>query len=238
MPPKKRVLPFASSACPTPEFAILEADWKSLETALGKELSADVRGQLIGMTANFLHFAPFELAAEPLDDTDARLTKVRKAASAFQQALNDGRSSDARFFATHLIERHFDDARIGKRQTIHNLSGILTSFIVACTKAQAEIDGDGVAGHSPGEAWKTWIRNVVKLLQENGLPTQVRKDTDKNRSGPSPFVRFIDRLQTCFDRKYRRAIQSPEALAEAITRARRGAKPRKTRAIKTRNKKS
>jgi hypothetical protein len=238
MPPRKRTLPFASSAGPTPDVAISEADWKSLEAVLGKEFSAGVRGQLIGITANFLHFAPFELAAEPLSDTEERLTKVRKAAGAFQQALIESGGSDASIFANHLIELHFDDARIRDKQKIPDLSGILTSFIVACAKAQDEIEGGSLAGHRPGEAWETWIRNVTKLLRENDLPTQVRKDSDKNRTGQaSPFVRFIKHLQTSFDVKYRRATQSGIALAEAIARARRVAKPRKNRAIKTRNKK-
>ncbi|MHC4053396.1 hypothetical protein [Bradyrhizobium sp. 25ACV] len=235
MPPTKRILPFASSAGATPDFAISEADWKALQAALGKELPDDVRGKLIGLTANFLHFASFERAAESFDGTEARLTKVQRSASAFQKALIGTESTDAAFFATYLIERHFDDARI---QRVHILSDVLTAFISACTKAQEEVDGDSLAGPRSGAAWNAWIRNVTKLLQENDLPTQVRKDSDKNRSGQaSPFVQFVKRLQTSFEPEYRRGKQSCEALAVAIARARRVAKPRKKRVNKTRNRK-
>jgi hypothetical protein len=238
LPQRKRTLPFASSGGLPSEVTILERDWKSLEAVLGRKVPASVRDHLTGITNNFLSFAPFELTAEPIRGTEERLPKVRKAAGSLQQILIDSGHSEASLFANHLIELHFNDARIRDRKKIHNLTGILTSFIVACVKAQDEIDGESFAEHRPGDAWETWIRNITKLLLENDLPTQARKDSDKNRSGQaSPFVRFIERLQTCFDLKYRRATQSKIALAEAIARARRVAKPRKRRAIKTRNQK-
>ena len=217
LPPWKRTLPIATAASERPRVDIQEADWASLEAALGEEVSTGVRGKVIGTTANFLHFAPFELAAEPLSGSEKRLTKVRKAAASFQQALIEGGSSDATFFADHLIERHFDDVRMRDGQKLFYLSGILTSFIVACAKAQEEIDGDDLAGHRSGAAWENWIRSLTKLLSENDLPTQVRKDTDKNPGGQaSPFVRFIERLQACFDVKYRRATHSNTACHSAL----------------------
>jgi hypothetical protein len=55
-------------------------------------------------------------------------------------------------------------------------------------------------------------------------PTTVRKDSDKNKTGrPSPFVAFVDALQTHIPKDYRRAEQL-SALAQAISKARK--KPR------------
>jgi len=220
---------------PAPEVKVGEEQWKSMEVALDREISTGVRIRLIDLTNNFLSFAPAEVTAEPISGTEKRLAKIRKAAGALQKVLIEDRHNEADFFADHLIELNFDDARLGKREKIDSLTGLLTSLIASCMRAQGDIDGEVFAEHKPGQAWAVWIRNLTKLLRENDLPTHARKDSDKTWGGQaSPFVQFIDRLQACFDPKYRRGSHSKVALAEAITLARRVENGRRKPAIKTR----
>jgi hypothetical protein len=229
MSPRKRTLPIATSSGVAPKVSTTDAEWESLERALGKGIPSGARTQIVALTNDFLYWASFELTVEPRSGSKERLAKVHKAAAALQRELKDGDPSDAAFFANQLIEKHFNDRRVGARRKrvgasrkIDSLFDTLTSFRVACKLAQDELDGEGLAEFQPGERWAYWIRNLTKILDGNDLPTQVRKDTDKTRSGEaSPFVRFVKHLQSCFDPKYRRSTQSDGALALAITRTRR-----------------
>ncbi len=75
--------------------------------------------------------------------------------------------------------------------------------------------------------WELWVRKLTNILSKNGLPTRVRKDTDKSKTAkPSPFVSFIRELQACLPAKYRRShalrpdVEANVALSTAIVRSR------------------
>jgi hypothetical protein len=125
-----------------------------------------LRTELISLTNNFLMFAVFELTAEPLDGTEARIKSLSNSANAFWRALFSGGNSDAAFYAGHLIALHFHEHRIGDRNKLRSLTEVMTSFVVACEKAQDEIDSGTLARHQPGECWKGWILNVTHELRQ------------------------------------------------------------------------
>jgi hypothetical protein len=77
--------------------------------------------------------------------------------------------------------------------------------------------------HSPSESrvWNIWVNALTKIMKDSGLPYQVRKDTDKNKSDvPSPFVKLVRELQNCLPQECRKFTQSDDALAQGIHRAR------------------
>ncbi len=71
-----------------------------------------------------------------------------------------------------------------------------------------------------GEAWEEWIHQLTAILDESGLPTAARKDSDKQKgSTPSSFVAFVRELQECVPTACWRR-RSDSALATAIGSAR------------------
>jgi hypothetical protein len=104
-------------------------------------------------------------------------------------------------------------------------------LIEACNKAIEELESE--SGFQSGRQWERWIQNLTTILNENDLPTRVRKDSDK-AAKPSPFVRFIKRLQHEIIPPDFRREHSCFALAEGITRARRVTTGRSTKAQKPR----
>jgi hypothetical protein len=236
MAQRKRTLPIASAGGPPPTVTVNGTRWETLERIIGKSISPALRTELIDATNHFLSFAVFEHTAEPLDSAVERVTAVSRAANRFWRTLIEGGGGDAGFYANNMIEMHFTDSRMPRRHKIHNLIGIMTSFMVACDLAGKELVSEDNAEHRIGECWEGWIRRLTEILKQNKMPTSARKDAAKNKSGKaSDFVRFIEELQKGFDSKFRRGTHSTSALAEAITLARRVAKDPEHRKNKTRN---
>jgi hypothetical protein len=236
MAQRKRMLPIASAGGPLPKVVVDNAKWQTFEKILDKTISPALRRELVDVTNHFLSWAIFEHSAEPLDGAIERITTLSGAANRFRRALTEGGNSDARFYGNYLIERYFNDARMpGRGNKINSLTCIMTSFVVACNRADKEIASRTNAEHRIGDCWGGWIRRLTEILERNEMPTAARKDAADSKSGKaSKFVRFVDEFQKSFESKFRRATFSTPALAEAISRAR-VTKLRKKRTIKTRN---
>jgi hypothetical protein len=72
-----------------------------------------------------------------------------------------------------------------------------------------------------GGAWDIWITQLTQVLARHGLPTTVRKDSDKAKTDKaSPFVEFVDAVQQLIPERFRRSSHSKPALATAIYKAR------------------
>ena len=233
MAQRRRKLPFASAGGPSPIATIDDAKWQILERIIDEPISPALRTELVDATNHFLSFAIFEHTVEPLDGATERVTAVSGTAKRFWRTLNEGGSGDARFYADHLIEMHFADARMPRKDKIRSLMGIMTSFVVACDLAGKELASGTIAEHRIGDCWAGWIRRLTEILKRNEMPTSARKDADKSGKA-SNFVLFVEELQKGFDPIFRRGTQSTGAVAEAITRARRVAKRPKMRDNKTR----
>jgi hypothetical protein len=235
MAQRKRTLPIGSAGEPPPKVQIDDAQWLRLEKTLESTISSKLRVQLVDATNQFLHFATFK--AEPIAGSIQRIKSVSDAAIKFRQALIEAEGGDAKFdtrlFADRLIQKHFHDPRIKDRNKIRKLADIMTSFVVACEKANTEIDDVTFAERRSVDGWQTWIRRLTEILDRHKLPTSARKDRDKNKTGKaSPFVSFVKLFQECFDERFRRG--TPSSLAEAITLARRVPKSHEKQVIKTR----
>ena len=104
-----------------------------------------------------------------------------------------------------------------------------SSLIVACNRALADLGNRNNQGRRRGETWGNWVCHVRKIIDAHQLPTEVRKDTDKNKKGkPSPFVALIRELQARIPEANRKSSHSDIALSEAIARARRCRSGRKS----------
>ena len=112
--------------------------------------------------------------------------------------------------------KNFQDSRLDNEERLFNpLFGLLTSFHVACNAALKELSDPELPSFTKGKSWNLWIRRLTKIMQDAGLPWQVRKDTDR----PPPFAAFVWELQKYLpaDCKLSYAIS---ALPTAISRAR------------------
>ena len=168
-----------------------------------------------------------------------KINAVKAAASKFRDAIFQrprNIARDADFFARRLISKHLGLSFQGRDGLQNLLLKIERDISDACDRAFDIFDACDRALHDlqeengfrDGETWGLWIRKLTKILKAHQLPTEVRKDTDKNITGkPSPFVAFVRELQACVPEEYRRSqpysAEAPAniALSEAIYRARR-----------------
>ena len=218
-------LPFASAGG-EPEVTIGADNWRLIEDAYGHALQAEVREAIVAATRDFLYFEVFERTAEPSVDAETIIVSLKKGAGAFKRTLLArafGRPTDARVYATHLIKRHFHDPRLSDNDRLFDtLSGLLTSFDVACTNAVRQLNDPATPSHKEGDMWVHWIGSLAQAVHKVGLPCTVRKDAgNKSRSDmQSPFVRLVREVQECLPVECRRHHkQSESALADAVSRA-------------------
>ena len=217
---RSRKLPIASGPG-TVDLTINEADWQRIETAYGKKLSCGVRNAVLGATRGFVVLDICERQAEPVADAEKIIDVCKKAAGNFQCALlATTSSSDVASYVRDLIAKNFHDTRLSNKDQLFNtLISLLNSFRVACDSSLTELNVPSFPPFGEGECWKYWIPRLTEIMQEAGLPTGVRKDTDKRKSDkPSPFVALVRELQECLPDGCRKTTHSDDALAEAITR--------------------
>jgi hypothetical protein len=197
--------------------SLVTIDWQKIERAYGQPLSADVRQDLVAAATSFVLFEESERTGSPLDDVQTTIEACRRYASKFQRglpSLESVRGSYAQLF----ISKNFNDPPLGDRlfEILHDL---LASLEVACNAALKELS-ESRSFKKEGDAWGSWIRRLNRIMENNGLPADVRKDAgNKSKSDKhSPFTLLVGELQSCLPVKARRHTQSLGALATAIAR--------------------
>ena len=221
-------IPIATISGGDPGLSISKDDWQRIETAYENSVPLDAREQIHQATLTFLSFTEGEKAALPVSKAKERVIQLKKVAVEFQKAIVENPQDagwDARNYADHLIRGNFQDAQLKDPQ---GLGTVMTSFIVACNHALAHLNNLEKHGRREGDTWGWWVCRMTEIIEAHQLPTQVRKDTDKNVTGkPSPFVALIRELQTFIPQEDRRSTHSDVALSEAIGRVRRPRSGRK-----------
>jgi hypothetical protein len=217
MPKRKTLIPFAVGGGPDPNVEIKDEIWSEFEDALGNNIEPQVRSALIEATNNYLMFAIGE-CAEPIVDVKRRIHDLKTSAETFLHALIKEDGSTARLWADHLIATQFS------KPNLYNFTSEMMEFVAACDRADKSIASTSNSPRLPG--WDAWIAKLTALMEENGLPFEARKDSDKSDRA-SPFVRFIYKLQSAVvNPAFRRGDHSLGALAGEIVRARAGRIPR------------
>jgi hypothetical protein len=243
MPRVAAKLPIASAGG-TPTFEISEGDRKRIEEAYGRALIKPVWRKIRDATREYLEWAGLEKAAQRVSEAEARVNAIKAAARKFRDAIfrcPQNIREDADFFARHLISKRLGlsfQGRDGLKNLVLKIERDLLDTCNRALKVERDISDaceralddlqKGNNGFRDGEIWGLWIRKLTKILKAHRLPTEVRKDTNKNLTGnPSPFVAFVRELQACIPKEYRRSQPSSAAastniaLSEAIYRARR-----------------
>ncbi len=225
MPRSKSKVGMSSTGGQKP-IVITDRDWERIESNYGHPIPRDLRDKIQQSTQAFASSAICEVRAADVVDARKATKTLLSSGKAFQRAITEPTEMDGRFYAFHLVRNYIRDDRLGDYFALHSqdpvkaLSGVLTSFEVACEKALAELSDPNRAEIMVGEAWEEWIHQLTAILDESGLPTAARKDSDKQKgSTPSSFVAFVRELQECVPTACWRR-RSDSALATAIGSAR------------------
>jgi hypothetical protein len=222
---RKRTLPIASLGR-LERIAITSNHWPNLEKAFGHALPQSTRDEILKLTASFVEFATFETAAEPLQPARDSVIAWKRAAEALQRALLERSASDALSFARYRVKSRFSDARFQRPHFFEDFSGVLTSFIVACKMALADMDDPELPGHRQGERWENWIRGLTRVLDKDGLPTGARTD---DLGEESAFTNLVAELQKFVPAEIQRHTHSLLALAKGVQRARKRGRDKRAR---------
>jgi hypothetical protein len=214
--------------------AITDSDWQRIEKAYGQKLSPKARRDIHEKTQEFVDRAEFEQNAEPRSDARDRITTIIKAASSLRSTIDSG-THDADIYACSLIKKHLWKQNDAKKQKegdalkkrrrkkgdpLRNISSGMRLLIFASQDALRELDDAKDQGFSKGEAWDRWIVRLTSIAEKHGLPSRVRKDSDKQSGRQSHFVEFVWALQRFVPDAHRRK-HSGGAVAGAIVAARR-----------------
>jgi hypothetical protein len=195
-----------------PALTITDTDWKRIEGAYGHELTPKAREQVYGATWKFLAFVESEQAADPVSAVPTKIKSIAAAASKLNDAISPVRRSDATAYAHHLINRNFHDPRIGGK--LKALACAVDTLVEACKAALMELKNSSYRGRRKNAAYQQWLFDLGSIARAHRLPTEARKDTDKNKTDrSSPFVEFIFALQLCLPKQH---CRSAAALAQAI----------------------
>jgi hypothetical protein len=217
MPRRKRLLPTASAEKFPSDFSIKDDDWLAVERACGCSFPRKTRDEMQKVTRDFIYWASAETRAELLSTAQECILAWKGAADDFDRALYGQPESDARSYARHLVTKYFIDRRFRRTDLFQDLSGVLSDFIGACSHALNEDGASEDRGFRQGESWERWVRDLTKVLKENGFPTAVRTDDlgDKSR-----FTWLVVSLQELVPAKVRRLCATRLAAGKAIQRAR------------------
>jgi hypothetical protein len=185
--------------------------------------------------ANFLYasFAPIERGV-PMDEFLSKLDRLRAAASEVTKYLPEmGYRTQAvidqnktgferqlaiahKYFSIPFEEWTPVAPWYAYELLLHTLSAI--EEIVPFAKNEIREHGS----YFRGGVWANWIRWLTIIMKEHGLPYSAPKDSDKRQHEISGFVLFVQELQKHVPTGAQRHVQSLDALAQAISRARKG----------------
>jgi hypothetical protein len=219
---RKRRLPRLGGAKWTPHPSA-PVDWLLLEKALGHKLAETQRDEISKLVADYLMFEGMERAAPFQSDEQAWLTELAAAAAKLHRVLVI-RPMHEQAARQGLVEVEIMFARITRDAfgptglSLENVACFLGPAIDAVARR------DGPEGIIEGERWCHLVAGLAVKFNQWGLPTGIRKDSDKRVSGDSPFVEFFAALQSVFPEESRRHQHSSVALAKAMSDALRDVK--------------
>ena len=202
---------------PPSNFKLDPGQWKQIELAIGKPLHAQIRNEILIATKKFLRLAEAESNTGLIADAISRAEGFRDAASTLIEMKEDARVPiSTRGYVDDLI------ALYGSGIDLATFYEELKRYARGC---EAALDDMNTASQETywidGWAWQLWIRELLEIAERYGLKTGVRKDSDKVKNEKvSAFVRFVGALQNYIPDEHRRHIQSPNALAGGISKAR------------------
>ena len=223
MPRVARRLPNASQAGMPPSYKIDDQFWNELEAVVGP-IPSDARGEIVRAIEHYLWTVSAEHTAESLDDAPKRLREIQAPTAKTVKALLRPSRCDAddlafAVFGHNLHHRLILDG-LDCEIKIEIITSLLQAVEAACATSIDQIASGEHDGRPVGRRWEGLISKLIEICERHNIPTQVRKDAGIGEQ-QSPFVYFIDLLQSRFEPPYRHSEHSLPALAVAIDKARR-----------------
>ena len=197
-----------------------KSDWRRIQCAYEVRLSGSLRSEIIGLVDHYFYNHQLELAAPFADDAAAWLKKLR---ANLTDALHLMRRRPAT--ATQISEAEdFGRSQImvlmrKARRDVNWTWGQIVTHIAQLEHACGEVIQDcenSEDGFKEGSGWNLLISQLTELANRCGFSRSAAKG-----GKTSPFVAFVQELQRTFPAEFRNHFQSDDALAEAISRARR-----------------
>jgi len=218
MPKRKRKVRTATVG----DFPEYELDWETIQAAYGYPLTKPLRREIELTTVRFVARALFERGAVSVDDARNALNHVLSTAQQLIDAISlQGERVDGATHAARLIRYNIHDEWLPSltdepyQDPLGVVSHILTSCVTACRTSLEKLEDPGWIVQE-GNAWRLWIKDLSEILAKASLTVAARKDD----ADPSPFVSLVKELQLSLPAQCRRHVQSDQALALAIARAR------------------
>ena len=188
--------------------------------SLDMSLNDSQAKQLRKIVEDYASYWQAEQASEPVDDARKFSLRLRKAASAFQVALNQyqpsrGWVSGGRKELDRLIEeflaKKFELRRVGAATSPPNIdpyeleprisviADLVGEFVAGCDYADTALKGyEGQKFFKPGEAWDDFIYALAKYYRD-----ELRGDLHASKRGrASKFPRFAFAVQCTLPERF------------------------------------
>jgi hypothetical protein len=216
---RRKRLPVAPYVADAEVFRPKRTDWERIQNAFGVRLGPTERAEVIYFVNDYFYVHELERRAPFAGDAIAWLKKLR---ASLQQVLNlMRRKADTAPLLLEAEDYARDNlvvllrAKSGPRWTWGNKVSFVAQLEHACGKVIQDFETiEG--GFKEGSAWKILITRLTEFAARNNFPFLAGKG-----GRTSPFVKFVRELQKTFPKAYRKHLQSDDALAEAISKARR-----------------
>jgi len=201
------------------------AFWRDVAETTARHLGSADGDAVAAAIENYVRETEDETTAVPVGSAQARVAELRRAASAFAQALAAPRTPAAAQAETLIEETAGHDGAVSFRV----LSDAAHAFVAACDRALARLDALREEGHfAPGGAWARFIAALAAAFEQaTGRPATAAKDPAVAQT--SPFVRFAHAIQMLLPPRFWRhpvagAASSPAAepsvtFTEAVAKA-------------------
>jgi hypothetical protein len=173
-----------------------------------------------------------EQAAAHLNDARDYFVRCQKAFAEVQHIIADEPDLDIKSYASRRLNKRLltTESQSSPRPVpplqeftsrARGLESMAFTFMKACDDVLNDLSEH--RGRREGETWDNWIASLAEILGAYGLPNEARADSDKKSSPDvqSEFVLFIEALQALLPPGSYRVRASRDALAKAISRAKR-----------------
>jgi hypothetical protein len=213
-------LPISPDLTDAEVFRPKRSDWQRVQNAFQVRLRPTQRAEIIDFVDDYFFVHELERGAPFAGDAIAWLKKLR--ASLNQASSLMRRKADTPPLVLEAEDYARDNLVVALRKENEGTGrtwGDVTRFVVQLEHACGEVLQDFATlegGFKEGGAWRVLIIRLTEFATENNFPSLAGKG-----GKTSPFVKFVGELQKTFPKAFRKHLQSDDALAEAISTARR-----------------
>jgi hypothetical protein len=168
-----------------------------------------------------------EEITQPVKTIQRRLKPAMTAVSKLLAEFRDRSNTEPKILeldAAWIHHRYFQDTErvVAPNEIYWLLKYAADAFSAVALLVQTKMDESEQQAVGEGFAWNIWSFQLGQMLEDLGLPFEIRKDAGKRKPSqlPSPFVRFVVEIQKYLPSSFTKYIQSTDALEQGLYRAR------------------